>query len=221
MKGIFGASWSRNLVAALLAAILFTLLGLIVGTSPNVTIFAAAIFGALLILIVQIGEVIQILWASRNTPHDMGAEMIAEVETPAGQQEIKKMSFGSLLTVAIVQELYLTLFKRDRPLWAFEFLGMAEDMFAPRDYGMINRYLEWALMILTGAVTLVSGFLMASFAYHLTPPGQAGPMTLVGAGLAFLLGVLVAFPLILFIASVIRRMFVLYSTRANVVKIDD
>ncbi|MGB8648516.1 MAG: hypothetical protein WCF84_24990 [Anaerolineae bacterium] len=221
MKHIFGASWGRNLVAALLAAILFALLGIILNTPRTVTIFAAAIFGALLILIVQIGEVIQVLWASRGAQTDIGEAMLAEVETPAGQEEVKRMSFNSLLTVAIVQELYLTLFKRDRPLWAFEFLGMAEEIFSPRDYGWINRYLEWVLIILIGVLSIGSALLMGIFVYQLTTANGITVVAIVSTVAAFLLDLLIVFPISLFLGSVIRRIFVLYSTRANPQHIGD
>ncbi len=221
MKQILSTSWGRNLLAAVLAAVLFTLLGLLVGASPSVTLFAAAIFGTMLVLIVQIGEVIGILMASHGTQNDMGETMVAEVESPAGQQEVKRMSFGALLTVAVVQELHLSLFKRDRPLWAFEFLGIAEGIFPPREYGTFNRYLEWMLMIAMGAMTLVASFLLASFVYSTALPSNAIGLTFILSFIAFLIGLLVFFPVALFITSVIRRLFILYATRATLAQIND
>ncbi len=214
MNSIFGTSWGRNLLAAILAAILFALLGIILQTPRAITIFAAAIFGALLILIVQIGEVIQVLWASRGSQNDMGEALLTEVETPAGQQELKRMSFNSLLTVAIVQELYLTLFKHDRPLWAFEFLGMAEEIFAPRDYGWINRYLEWVLIVLIGVLSIGSALMTAIFVYQFTTPNGLSVLAILATIGSFVLGFVMSFPVSLFLGSVIRRMFILYSARA-------
>lgn len=217
MNQILNNSWGRNLFAAILAVIVFVLLGVIAGTSRPVTIVAAAIFGALLILVVQFGQVLAVLWSSRRSPPDVGETMLAEVETPEGQQELKRMTFNSLFTVAVVQELYVTLFKRDRPLWAFEFFGVGERDLAPKDYGAFNRYLEWMLIIGLGAFVGISGLLIAYFVYMVTTPGSFG---LNGASLlcvipAFFLGSLLVLPTGLFIASVIRRVWILYSMRTD------
>jgi MFS family permease len=221
MNQILGTSWGRNLFAAILAAILFALIGVLVGTPPAVTIFAAAIFGALLVLIVQLGLVIAVLWSSRRTPPDVGETMTAEVETSEGQQELKRMSFISLFTVAVVQELYVTLFKRDRPLWAFEFFGVGEGQFPPKDYGAFNRYLEWMLIIGLGAFSGISALLIAFFVYATTTTGSFGfnAASILCVIPSFFLGALLVLLVGLFIASVIRRVWILYSTRADESKI--
>jgi hypothetical protein len=221
MQQILDNSWGRNLFAAILAVILFVLIGVIAGTPPAVTLVAAAIFGAALILIVQLGLVIAVLWSSQRTPPGVGETMVAEVETPEGQQELKRMSFGSLFTVAVVQELYVTLFKRDRPMWAWEFFGVGEREFMPKDYGAFNRYLEWMLIIGLGAFTGISGLLIAYFVYLVTTPGAFG---LNGASIfcvipGFFLGALLVLPVGLFVASVTRRVWILYSMRTDQSKI--
>ncbi len=221
MNQILSTSGGRNVVAAFLGAILFVLIGILLGTPPVVTIVAAAFFGTLLVLIVQFGQVLTILWSSRRTPPDIGETMVTEVETPAGQQELKQMSFSSLFTVAVVQELYVTLFKRDRPLWAFEFFGVGEGEFTPRNYGTFNRYLEWMLIIGLGVFTGIGAILIAYLVYAATAPKSFGPnaATLCCVVPAFFVGILLVLPVGLFVASVIRRMWILYSLRTDESKI--
>ncbi|MGE5141513.1 MAG: hypothetical protein ACM3JD_18755 [Rudaea sp.] len=218
MSQFLSTSWGRNVFAALLAAILFVLLGLMVGTPPAVSIFAGAIFGGLLVLIVQFGQVIWILASARGTPADVGANMLAEVDTPAGQRELNQMSFISLFCVAVVQELYVTLFKRDRPIWAVEFLGIGEGQFPPVDYGWYNRYVEWGLMIVLLAFAGIAAVLFGAFGYALGSPASSTGLSASGlvCGVPiFFIGFLVVLPVGLFGVSVIRRLLILYSMRAQ------
>ncbi len=221
MNQFLSTGWGRNVVAALLGVLAVGLVGILVHADPAATVFAAAIFGALIVVIVQLATVVYVIWQSRGTPADVGATMEAEIETPQGQQELRKMSFSSLLTVAVVQELYVSLFKRDQPLWAFEFLGVGADEFIPKDYGWFNRYLEWILMIVLGAFTIICALLVAYFINVTTPPRSFGlnAGTLLCTVPTFLVGLLLFFAIGLFFTSVIRRMFILYSTRTDASRI--
>ena len=127
------------------------------------------------------------------------------------------MSFSSLLTVAVVQELYVTLFKRDRPLWALEFFGVGEGQFAPKSYGTFNRYLEWMLIIGLGVFTFFGALLLAYLvnAGTSTRASSATGALLCCAAPAFLIGLLLVLPVGLFVTSVIRRMWILYATRTD------
>jgi hypothetical protein len=207
MKGILGTTWGASVLSAIFGAMLIALVGIVVGAPPAVTIFAAVLFGALLILIVQLGVVVTILWQTRGTASDVGATMKQEIETPAGKAALKEMNFTSLLTVAVVQELYVSLFKRDEPLWVWAFLGIGSDKIIPRDYGKWNRYLEWALVIGLIIFSIVGALLIATFANSIGALFCAMPAFLVGAVLMFFVG--------LFSASVIRRLFILYSMRTD------
>ncbi len=217
MNQFLSTSGGRNVVAALLGVLAVGLIGILAGAAPEAIVFAAAIFGALIVIIVQLSTVVYVIWQSRGTPADVGATMEAEIETPQGQQELKQMSFSSLLTVAVVQELYVSLFKRDQPLWAFEFLGIGADEFIPKDYGWFNRYLEWMLMIGLGTFTGICAILIAYFVYKTTPPRALGmnAATLLCTVPSFFVGLLLFFAIGLFFTSVIRRMFILYSMRTD------
>ncbi|MBI3741525.1 MAG: hypothetical protein HY257_07185 [Chloroflexi bacterium] len=219
MKNILSTTWGASVLSAIFGAMLIALVGIVAGAPAPVTIFAAVLFGALLIIIVQIGVVISIIWQTRGTSSDIGATTMREIESPEGQQELKRMSFISLLTVAIVQEIYLALNQRNRPLWVFEFLGVGSDAFLPRDYGKLNRYLEWFLMIFLFAFTVVSGLLIAAFINSITTPNNVSAATLLCVMPAFLFGGALAFFVALFFASVARRVAILYAQRADEGKI--
>ncbi len=215
MKNILSTTWGASVLSAVFGAMLIALVGIVAGAPAYVTLFAAVLFGALLILVVQVGVVITIIWQSRGTSSDIGATTMREIESEQGQAELKKMSFLSLLTVAIVQEIYLALYQRDRPLWAFEFLGVGSDAFLPRDYGKLNRYLEWMLMIFLFAFTVISGLLIAAFINALVSPRGIGAATLLCVLPAFLFGGALAFCVGLFFASVVRRVAILYALRTE------
>ncbi len=217
MNQMLSTSWGRNVISALLGALLVVVLGFLLQTPRVATLFASVIFAIMLVIVVQLGEVLSILWSSRGGPSDVGETMAAELETEEGERELKRMGFTSLLTVAIVQELYLTLFKRDRPIWAFEFLGVGGDLFDPKDYGRWNRYLEWLLIIGIGVMSGIAALLIATFVYAIAVPteGSAAPALLLCVFPSFPLGALLVFPLALFMASVVRRLFILYSARAG------
>lgn len=221
MRGILGTTWGASVLSAIFGAMLIGFGGVIVGAQPAVILFAAVVFGALLILIVQLGVVVTILWQSRGTSSDVGATMMKEVETPEGKQELAQMSFTSLLTVAAVQELYVSLFKRDEPLWIWQFLGIGGEHIIARDYGKWNRYLEWALVVGLFIFSLIIAILIAAFTDSLTAPrpGASSPATLLCVVPAFLVGAVLAFFICLFFASVIRRLFILYSMRTDEDKI--
>lgn len=223
MSKILNTPWSASVISAIFGAMIITVLGFLIDAQPAATLFAAAIFGALLVWVVQLSYVIFVIVRTRGTEHDVGATIIKEVESPTGQQELKHMDFTSLLTVAVIQELYTTLFLRDRPIWAFEFLGVSGDFIWGQDYGALNRYMEWGLMIGLFSFTLISAILGAFFVYTVTVPTLQSSGTSYAACLciapAFLLGGLFAFTVGLFIASVIRRVFILYSMRADESKI--
>jgi hypothetical protein len=207
MKSILGTTWGASILSAIFGAALVALIGIITGAPSVVTIFAAVVFGAFLTLIIQLSVIITILWQARRAKNDIGATMIQETESPTGQAELKKMDFASLLTVAVVQELHVSLFKRDEPLWIWLFLGLGEDKVTPRDYGALNRYLEWALVIGLIVFTLVSAILLALFANSINALLCALPAFIVGMILMFFVG--------LFFASVIRRLAILYSMRTD------
>ena len=207
MKGILGTTWGASVLSAIFGAALVALIGIAVGAASTVTIFAAVLFGALLVIILQLSVIIWIIWQSRGTTSDVGATMLKEVESPAGQAELKKMDFISLLTVAIVQELYVSLFKRDEPLWIWLFLGFGEDKATPRDFGAFNRYLEWALVVGLVVFTLIGAILLGMFANSIGSALCAMP--------AFIVGLVLMFFVALFFASVIRRLFILYAMRAD------
>lgn len=221
MRGILGTTWGASVSSAIFGAMLIGFGGIIVGAQPAVTLFAAVIFGALLILIVQFGVVVTILWQSRGTSSDVGATMMKEVETPEGKQELAQMNFTSLLTVATVQELHVSLFKRDEPIWLWQFLGIGGDRIIARDYGKWNRYLEWALVIGLFAFSLIIALLIGAFVDSLTAPrpGAASGATLLCVFPSFLVGAVLAFFVCLFFASVVRRLFILYSLRTDEDKI--
>lgn len=211
MKSILSTTWGASILSAIFGGALVALIGIAVNASPAVTVFAAVLFGALLVIILQLSIVITVLYQARGTKSDVGAMMLQEVESPTGQAELKKMDFTSLLTVAVVQELYVSLFKRDEPLWIWLFLGLGEDKVTPRDYGALNRYLEWALVIGLVVFTFVSAILMALFANSIGALTCAVP--------AFIVGIALMFFVALFFASVIRRLFILYALRADDEKI--
>ncbi len=221
MSGILGTTWGASVLSAIFGALLIGFGGIMVGAPPAVTMFAAVLFGALLILIVQLGVVITILWQSRSTSSDIGATMMKEIESPEGKQELAQMNFTSLLTVAVVQELYMTLFHRDRPIWVWEFLGIGSERMIPRDYGKWNRYLEWGLVIGLFVFTIVSAILIAAFVDSIASPRgvSLSSATLVCALPAFLVGGVFTFFAGLFLASVIRRISILYSMRTDEDKI--
>jgi len=211
LKNILSTTWGASILSAIFGGALVALIGIAVNASPIVTIFAAVIFGALLVIILQLSVVITVLWQARGTKSDIAATMVQEVESPTGQAELKTMSFTSLLTVAVVQELHVSLFKRDEPLWLWLFLGFGEDHATPRDFGAFNRYLEWALVIGLVVFTLVSAILIALFSNSIGALTCAIP--------AFLVGIALMFFIALFFASVIRRLFILYAMRADEGKI--
>ncbi len=221
MRGILGTTWGASILSAIFGAMLIGFGGIIVGAPPAVTLFAGVIFGALLILIVQLGVVVTVLWQSRGTSSDIGATMMREVETPEGQQELMNMDFTSLLTVAVVQELYTSLFQKDSPLWIWEFFGIGSEHAISRDYGRWNRYLEWAVVIGLFGLTIVSTILIAAFVNSVASPrGLAiSSATLLCVFPAFVLGGIFSFFVWLFFASVIRRLFILYSMRTDEDKI--
>lgn len=223
MNKILNTPWGASVISAIFGAMIITILGFLIGTAPAATLFAAVIFAGLLIWVVQLSYVLFIIARTRGTDHDVGATMMKEVESPTGQQELKRMDFTSLLTVAVIQELYTTLYLRDRPIWAFEFLGVSGDFVMGQDYGPLNRYVEWMLMIGLFSFTLVSAILGAFFVYTVTiTPLQSSGYTYAVClciAPAFLLGGLLAFTAGLFVASVIRRVLILYSMRADEGKI--
>lgn len=224
MNKILNTPWSASVISAIFGAMIITVLGFLIDAPPAATLFAAAIFGALLVWVVQLSYVLFIIVRTRGTEHDVGATIIKEVESPTGHQELKHMDFTSLLTVAVIQELYTSLYLRDRPIWAFEFLGVGGDFILAQEYGALNRYVEWTLMIGLFCFTLVSAILGAFFVYTVTVPVlQSSGMTFAACLCViptFLLGGLFAFTVGLFIASVIRRVFILYSTRADDSKLE-
>ncbi len=207
MNRILSTTWGASILSAIFAAALVALIGIVVGAQPTVTIFAAVVFGALLIIIIQLSAVIAIIWQSRHAKSDLGATMIQEIESPAGQAELKQMNFTSLVTVAVVQELYISLFKRDEPLWLWQFVGVGENEITPRDYGKWNRYLEWGLVIGLIVSTIMGASLLALLANSIGSLLCAMPAFLFGAVLLFLVG--------LFFASAIRRLFIFYTMRAD------
>ena len=211
MKNLLSTTWGASILSAIFGAALVALIGIVAGAPSAVTVFAAVLFGALLTIIIQLSVVITILWQARHAKNDIGATMLQEVESPTGQAELKKMDFISLLSVAVVQELHLTLFKRDEPLWLWLFVGLGENQVTPRDYGAFNRYLEWALVIGLVVFTLVGAILLALFANSIGALLCAMPAFIVGLILMFFVG--------LFFASVIRRLAILYSLRAEEDKI--
>ncbi len=224
MNQLLTTSWGRHVVAALLGALLIVLLGLLVGTPPGVTLFAAALFGALLVVVVQLGLVVSLLWSSRGAPDDPGETLTKEIETPEGQAQLNHMSFLSLLAVATVQELHVSLYKRDSPIWAFEFFGAGDGEIATVDYGVFNRYLEWMLIIGLGTFTGLCAFLLAYFIYAvmLPPPQSLGlnAATLLCVTPAFFVGGLLTFPVGLLLVSIVRRVFILYSRRTHASEIE-
>lgn len=221
MRGILGTTWGASVLSAVFGAMLIALVGIVAGASPVVTTFSAVLFGALLILIVQLGVVVTILWQTRGVSTDVGATMMQETESPAGKEALKEMNFTSLLTVAVVQELYVSLFKRDEPLWIWAFLGIGGDHIIARDYGKWNRYLEWVLVIGLSIFSLISALLIAAFVGALTAPrpGATSGATLLCVAPAFLVGAVLAFFIWLFFASVIRRVSILYTMRTDEDKI--
>ena len=225
MRNILSTTWGASVLSAIFGAMLIALVGIVAGAPAHIIIFSAVLFGALLIIIVQLGVVISILYQSRGTASDaestfsVGATTMREIESPEGQQELKKMSFISLLTVAIVQELHQSLFERVRPIWAFEFLGVGSDAFLPRDYGKLNRYLEWMLMIALFVFTIIAALLGAAFVNSFASPRGVTAATLVCVLPAFLFGAVLAFAVGLFFTSVVRRLFILYAQRADEGKI--
>jgi len=219
LRGILSTTWGASVLSAIFGAMLIALVGIVAGAPAPITLFSAVLFGAMLIIIVQLGVVISILYQSRGTSSDVGATTMREIESPEGQQELKKLSFISLLTVAIVQELHQSLFERTRPLWAFEFLGVGSDAFLPRDYGKLNRYLEWMLMILLFAFTIIAALLGAAFVNSFASPRGITAATLVCVLPAFIFAGALAFFAALFFTSVVRRLFILYAQRAEEGKI--
>lgn len=207
MRRILGTTWGASILSALFGAALVALIGSVVGAPPAVTILSAVFFGALLTLIVQLSVVIAILWQARGTKNDVGTTMMQEIESSVGQAELKKMNFISLLTVAVVQEMYLAIFVRTEPLWIWRFFGAGEDSMTTRDFGKWNQYLEWGLIIGLAIFTLGGASLMAVFANSIGSLVCAVPGFLLGIAFMFLVG--------LYFASVLRRLFILYATRAD------
>lgn len=220
MRGILSTAWGISVVASLLGTIIIAGFGIYLNVPATVIVFAAANFSACLIALILLAIAVSIILRSRGTSSDVGATLEREIESPAGQVELRQMGFSSLLTVAIVQELYNTLVKRDEPLWFLEFLNVVPDVGREKDYGAFNRYLEWTLLISAGVFAAAIGLLLAYFGYATGADIYAGSaranlMGFVCGASSCLFGGILALAFALFGASVIRRVSLLYTLRAK------
>lgn len=223
MRGILGTVWGVSIVTALLGAIIIAGLGIYLQVTPTVILLSAANISVCLIALILLAMALSVILRSRGTASDVGATLEREIESPQGQTELKQMGFLSLLTVAIVRELYETFGKREEPLWFWEFVGVAERQSERRDMGAFNRYLEWGLLIGAGGVAFALTMLLAYFGYAVGASlyGFSSRANLAGflcGGFSCLFGGIVALALSLFIASVIRRVSILYTLRAEEIK---
>ena len=216
MKGILSTAWGLSLVASLVGAIMIAAGGLWLNIPATVTVFAAVNLATCLVALVLLASAVSVILRSSGTQHDVGATLEQELETPAGQAELKQMGFSALLTVALVQELHQTLVKRDEPFWFLEFFGdLAGESFNP-----VHRYFEGALLIGAAVFAAVIGLLIAVFGYttgasiYVTSTRQGVAAFLCGASTCLIGGIL-ALAMGLFGVSVIRRLSVLYAVRAE------
>lgn len=223
MRGILGTVWGVSIASALVGAIIITGFGIYLKVPGTIILFAAANLSVCLVTLILFAMALSVIFRSRGTATDVGATLEREIESPQGQVELKQMGFVSLLTVAIVRELYETFTRREEPLWFWEFLGVAERHSERRDLGAFNRYLEWALLIGAGGVAFVITLLLGYVGYAVGASlyGFSSRSSLAGflcGGFSCLIGGVVTLALALFAASVIRRVSILYALRAEEAK---
>lgn len=234
MRRVFKNTWFVNVVSSLIASVIFVKIGELIGTPPIVTLIAAAIFGTFLIALFELGLIFMILTQIRGmsiggTSKDLLAAILEESETKTGRGLLARTSLTGMLALAIIIELYESLFVKDRPLWLFSLfksLGATEssredDYYREVDYSVVNRYVEWFLVVMLVGFAVITAALSAAFVNQLVgdPVGGASARNTGSSGAWFsvVVACIVGFVFWglagLFGISVVRRILVFYAMR--------